>query len=236
MSKTLWLIAALSLSLPGCDSNDPVQPTVVRQFVTTESDNLTDAEEAELLSYAHITGSNLELAVTGGGGLYMNAGFTVWTEATVPFYIFFPRIKHDAVYQVTADGASQSPVMLQGNFDLTDGLRMEFNEVFALNCSSIDYGSLWVQSKHRARWNYFKLGSLLHIYDPPNGPITYTKSDDCPQLTTDTKLADSGNGGGTGGGSDGDPADTCETYVSTWFWVYDDGHIEIISQDYFTVC
>jgi hypothetical protein len=52
----------------------------------------------------------------------------VWTDATIPFGIFHPRIKHDVKYQVTTNGQTGTPHMLPGDYEIQwEGLRMDIS-------------------------------------------------------------------------------------------------------------
>lgn len=170
---------ALVAASAACDTTAmPTDLDVAPAFVVTENDNLTNEEEAELRLRAKIVNYDLVPMPDGWGP---GAPMIVWTDASIPFGIFHPRIKHDVQYQVTTNGQTQTPHMLPGDYEIQlDGLRMDFPST-GLNCDQVDSGQIWAESQHSARWRYFKLGSVFHIDD---GPLGRSRTASCPPRQT----------------------------------------------------
>jgi len=140
-------------------------------------DVLTPEEEAVLRSACRITDTDVEL-------LFMSsydpdAMVELWTEATIPFFIFFPRILHTASWQITADGVA-GPLQVE-----TVGYNSTFPEDdwndninLGLSCGDADFSSASVDvtTEHRARWQAFTAAGLLHI---DSDPVTGGASGDC---------------------------------------------------------
>lgn len=189
------------IGLIACEQSSLVQPqddfelnTEGLVNITSATDDLTDEEEAELDLRAQITFTEIDVVAETGDADW--AQIWVATEATVPFFIFFPRIRHDVLVSYTVDGTPGS-YMIPGDFDIyADGQRFDVNEVplSFFNCSSIaESGQIAGQSEHRARWNYFKLGGLLSI---ERGPITRNGSDNCPPPPDPEDPEEGPSGGG----------------------------------------
>ena len=218
MLRMLATIAVFGVMSAGCDLSTRSESVLTPQFVTSENDNLTDDEEAELLRQAKVTQFVVEAQAQSSWG---PGFFNIWTEGTIPFGIFFPRFKHDATYQITINGTSQSPVLVPGDWRIgspypNDLLADRWDErVVSLECGSegVRSGRLWVNAHSRAKWEYFKFSALLRIEPDAMAKIA---QDDCPPIVVQQP-------GGGGSKADEDP---------TYCWVeytYDAGTGEIIS-------
>lgn len=155
----------------GLDSN------VTPHLNMSPYDILTDEQEAQLKSLARIDDWGIDPWANGISGGTSIAEFWIWTQATIPFGVFFPRIRHDALVTVTTPSGTSSHMHVDPDYTThLDGLKWRSITVSQLNCQVEASGTLMVEAVHRAKWQYYKIPGLLNFDKTANTPPT---SDNC---------------------------------------------------------
>lgn len=177
----------------------PSRPAVHRTL--HPDSNLTDAEEADLLPRFQIQDWGIDVYAFPPWGYSRGPLFHIWTEATVPFGLFWPRIRQQALVQLHSPSYGYDALAYYDDYTVhADGFKWQSRDIVSwFHCDRVGTGTVSATSQHDVRWSYWKMSFLLHFDRNAKGQGT----DSCPERGEDGTGIGGDGGEGDGGGSGG---------------------------------